>query len=231
MTSGWPYIADLFFLVSGILFLVKFLTSEILGKHERKRIIQRRAIFCTLVIVAGSILGNHYLNYKKHTRGFVQIDKPHIVETPEYSTLGIGKQLAFNIVMTNTTSERLFKIAGHAKIYIIEQPDAYSDKKIVESSRNEQKAFNQKYESGEITGRSEMGKSNIWGTVWTGPLSEKQCSGLLDGSTRIYIVSWGAWRDEEDKVDTAFSCRWLQALPQKNLGVYSTGDLVWHSCQ
>ena len=190
------------------------------------------AILFTLFVIVFAVSGNHYLNKKKHTRAFLQIDKPHIVELPEYSTIGVGEKLGFNIAMHNTSSERLFKIAGGKKMYIIEHPDSYSDKNIIELGRKEQKVFNQKYESGEITGRAEMGKSNMWGTVWTEPLSEKQCTGLLDGSTRIYIVTWGAWHDAEDNIDTAFSCEWLQALPPKPLGsTYFTRDLVWHPCQ
>lgn len=63
MTSGHPYVADLFFLVSGALFLSKFLTWELSKGHKKRRFIQAIAVLITAIFVIGAIYGNHRLNH------------------------------------------------------------------------------------------------------------------------------------------------------------------------
>ncbi len=63
MTSSHPYIADLFFLAGAGLFLVKFLSWDLSKQHQQKKSIQGIAIIITLIITAGVIVGNHYINH------------------------------------------------------------------------------------------------------------------------------------------------------------------------
>jgi hypothetical protein len=65
MTSSHPYIADLFFLSGGILFLFKFLTWDISRKHGKRKLVEAVIIFITLLIIVGTICLNHYLNQEK----------------------------------------------------------------------------------------------------------------------------------------------------------------------
>lgn len=62
MTSGHPYIADMFFLIGAGLFLAKFLTWELPKKHERRKLVQVGSICITVLIIIGfAIYSNHYL--------------------------------------------------------------------------------------------------------------------------------------------------------------------------
>ena len=63
MTSGHPYLADLFFLVSGVFFLFKFLTWELAKSHKKRRFIQVKAVLITVLVVIGFACGNHWLNH------------------------------------------------------------------------------------------------------------------------------------------------------------------------
>ena len=67
MTSSLPYhvwIADVFFVAASGLFASKFLTWEDARQQEarKKRAISALVVVCTLVVLAISVGGNHYLN-------------------------------------------------------------------------------------------------------------------------------------------------------------------------
>ena len=81
MTSGHPLIADFFFLVSGLLFLFKFVTwdevTPVLGNRKLGAI--SLAAFATAVLIGGAIWGNHYLNraVTNYSAVFVrELDRP-----------------------------------------------------------------------------------------------------------------------------------------------------------
>jgi len=69
MTSGHPWMADLFLLVSAALFLAKFLTWE--DARQQASAIRRRlsiyAILITATVTLAAILGTHYLNRPRET--------------------------------------------------------------------------------------------------------------------------------------------------------------------
>jgi hypothetical protein len=64
MTSGHPWLADVFFLLSGALFAVKFLTWEETRQQTQSQKIMSYglAIGITLVILCTAIAGNHWMN-------------------------------------------------------------------------------------------------------------------------------------------------------------------------
>lgn len=65
MIAGWSIIADIFYVISGILFIFAFCRWEVAKQHERKRIIQVRALIITTFVIIIVIIFNHnYFNMK-----------------------------------------------------------------------------------------------------------------------------------------------------------------------
>ena len=64
MTSSHPLIADAFYLASGALFTVKFLTWEDARQQERnrRRLICAFVIIAAIIVVTGAVEMNHWIN-------------------------------------------------------------------------------------------------------------------------------------------------------------------------
>lgn len=223
MTAGHVLTADLFFGAAGFLFLDKFLTWGIANKYTWKSLIILG--ISTLVVMGVFITGNHYLNQKKHTKGFATIDKPWIVEQPEkYSTILPGKIVGFNIVARNESPERIFGVYLWSCVFFA---DSNSEKSLIKEFDKKQMELMKEYLSTKRDTEVSPGH-NVFHTRTIGPLSEDQYTALFNnGNIGLYIVSWCAWNDGEGRVDSAYKFRRMQTLKKKNNNVYSKDDLVW----
>ena len=74
-----------------------------------------------------------------------------------------------------------------------------------------------------------LGTGNLvmFKTVDTPPISKTQVQGLLSGATRMYLLTWAAWKDVNGQDGTLSACQWLQPPSSLNIG---KEELVWHSC-
>jgi hypothetical protein len=59
------------------------------------------------------------------------------------------------------------------------------------------------------------------------PLTPAQVSGIANGATRIYALTWAQWKDSHKRVGTSSGCFWMQ--PPKTSDLLAS-DPVWHSC-
>lgn len=82
MTSGYPFIADIFFLLGAFLFLFKFFTWELPRQHIKKRLILITASIITVIIVAGFICINHYLNTANQNATNIKISEILMRQAP-----------------------------------------------------------------------------------------------------------------------------------------------------
>lgn len=101
--SAHPLIADAFYLVSGVLFIAKFFTWEDAKQRDKQR---RRflAIAATVIVLAGAIAGNHYLNAQIVAKlqappPYTQMVVLDVVQTERFFP---GNQLCVDIIIKNT---------------------------------------------------------------------------------------------------------------------------------
>jgi hypothetical protein len=65
MIAGLLYVADALFVLTGVIFLWKFLTWESSKAHERRMFVQIVSVIIAIVVSGGGIAGNHYLNRRE----------------------------------------------------------------------------------------------------------------------------------------------------------------------
>jgi hypothetical protein len=90
MTSRHPYIADLFFVGGGVLFLAKFLSWELSREHAQKKRVQGIAGLLTLLLLIGALYGNH--NYMNRPTNDV-ISRPQMANSQSYASLNQVREL------------------------------------------------------------------------------------------------------------------------------------------
>ena len=144
--------------------------------------------------------------------------------------------MGFNIWVSNVSSERVFNLYHYSRLGIIRGESANSkinfDKTEMDKFNKEQETLMKQYLAGKLPS-SDLGiGQKVFSTIGTEPpLTDELCKGFFNGSARLYIVSWCAWKDGEGNVDTTSACSWLQILHRKSSNVYSNKDFVWHLCQ
>ena len=131
--------------------------------------------------------------------------------------------MAFNIVAQKDPSpERIFNVFGSANVYV-EDSRSVSDEMIEDKFNKQHSADKKAYFAGKLKGRSEMGAGhNVWGTAISEPLSDKQYNGLFDGSTKVYVVSWGAWEDGKEMRAPHLVAGGYRYCPTSNLYLIAT---------
>jgi hypothetical protein len=72
-----------------------------------------------------------------------------------------------------------------------------------------------------------VGNGFAWRTVSTAPLSDEQAAGIVNGQTRLYLMTWAIWKDSRNKNADLETCEWLQAPSSTDL---NKEQLVWHVC-
>jgi hypothetical protein len=233
MTPDRVYVADAFFIAALVLFLLKFVSWEVTKKHERRVLVCGIAIVISMVLTSAIVCGNHYMNQQKHSKSFFQADPPYFCGGADCSLVVPGKTIRFNMAWKNAGSERLFDAFSFSRLYVVADPNGLSDTEVIQHFNQLLKPQKEEYLSGKFKNIGEIGIGHyIWQSPYFGPLSEKQCNGLFDGSVRIYILSWCAWKDNEGTQDSALSCLWLSPLPSRDHDIYSKKDnLAWHQCQ
>lgn len=108
MFSGHPmifahpytaYVADLFFIASGALFLFKFFTRKPHKKYKKKTMIQIvTCCIASVIIVVGAILGNHWMN------------RPKINASPSEIHLRSHSNKPFRLKLTNNEDSAVFDV-------------------------------------------------------------------------------------------------------------------------
>jgi hypothetical protein len=72
-----------------------------------------------------------------------------------------------------------------------------------------------------------VGNGFAWNTVNTSPLTEEQAAGIMNGQTRLYVMTWAIWKDSRNKSGDLETCAWLQPPLSMDL---TKEQLVWHVC-
>ncbi len=75
-----------------------------------------------------------------------------------------------------------------------------------------------------------LGSDNgvMYQTVNTAQLTDKQVEGLLNWTTRLYVVTWTSWKIDKNKTGEKTTCNWMQPPTSTDL---SKDELVWHICE
>jgi hypothetical protein len=164
--------------------------------------------------------------------GFLQLEPPRFAE--QYSTLLANKQLAVNFVYSNPgpypiTDRHSFEWVSFPNRSDLPNNEGFreSERVIVADFKEHQQekyARNRDYPTAQL-GKDQALLTSV-GLVPIPPLTEEQVSGILDGSTRIYVLAWATWKDSRNKVGSLSVCYWLQAPKSRDL----LSGLVWHSC-
>jgi hypothetical protein len=64
-------------------------------------------------------------------------------------------------------------------------------------------------------------------TATSTPLTEPQVEGIMDGRTRLYLLSWATWKDSNNRIGDTHQCLWMQNPTSLDL---SNQQIVWHGC-
>ena len=176
-------------------------------------------LFCFSLILIG-----WYVWPSQRTTVFLQFEKPEVLQ--QYSLIAPGKEFGVNIRSYNPGPKRVFHAYGYTKSYV-KEAGISTDDEVKEAFEKEIEPIRKTYFAGGLSGPEKGVGPGIWTTAWTPPLTEKQVAGTIDGTVRIYFVSWLAWTDEENRKDSAFDCRWLQKFERFP---YSQKDIIWHFC-
>lgn len=59
-------------------------------------------------------------------------------------------------------------------------------------------------------------------------LAKREVSGFVTGQTRIYLLTFMTWKDDNNTAGSYESCQWLQAMSSANIGLEIA---VWHECR
>jgi hypothetical protein len=160
------------------------------------------------------------------TRGFLQFDR---IEIPrQYSELVSGRQFALNLYAVNRGTERVMNARTYSRVFV-EDVDEQTDHRVRMLVDKELMPIREQYVAGKIKGAEVGVGRELWNTVATDPLTEREVDGIKKGTMRIYSVFWLVWTDFQGRKDFSYNCRWLQAftLPAP----YSKEDIVWHICK
>ena len=101
--NAHAYIAELFFLLGGALFLFKALTWDIPKKHARKKVIQAGIIVVTIIGLSMATGLNYYVNRTAPQGSLVFV-------TPQLYIVRSGMDEEFIIKVTNDHSYPLYKV-------------------------------------------------------------------------------------------------------------------------
>jgi hypothetical protein len=164
------------------------------------------------------------------SRGFLQVFSIQV--SPDHHSIGVGKQFDLSTFYGNPVDDRVFDAFAYQAVFIAGAND--QSEEIVKSSFEKLlRPIKAQYLSGNPNGvRRSVGHNNgIWGTKGTLPLTQAECQGILDGSLRLYFLSWFAWAKSENGGHKEFDsdCRWLQ--PPVSGDSYTSSTLIWHFCK
>jgi hypothetical protein len=145
-------------------------------------------------------------------------------------TLLVDKPIGVNFIYLNPGPYPVTDRHSFEALFLAERSDLPSDKgfnerEIVDVFEKPQK---EQYERNRDIPTPPVGRDqSYYKSVAIPPLTEKQVSGILDGSVRLYALAWATWKDSRNKAGTVEVCCWLQ--PPKSTDLLSP-QLVWHRC-
>jgi hypothetical protein len=175
----------------------------------------------------GSLRQPRFVETEKRSRSFLQLNRNTIDILREYSAIAPGRQFGGNFHSANPGPERIVNAFGYSQAYV-ENVDEQTDRRVRMLFEKELMPIREQYLAGKIKGPEVGVGPGIWTTVLTPPLTQREVDGIMQGTIRMYFVSWLAWTDLQGYKDSAYDCRWLQAhtLPAP----YRKENLVWHFC-
>jgi len=167
--------------------------------------------------------------------GFLQLGE--VSFQPGYSTLGVGRELRELATHVNRGSAPVRNAVVLSSFIVESTPNITNrDQAARNGFEDGIKQYKADYYAGKMKG-VEVGVGGAMGgeASWTLP-NRDYLDGIMDGTLRIYFVSWDAWENYEGRKDEVLMCRWLEQPKSTDLtDPYKVGQsnprkMIWQDC-